>query len=128
MLADLGADVIEIESPAGDPGRTLGLTRGGTTLPVGHTAYFENGNRNKRSIVLDLNRPSAREVVYKLVERSDVFIQNYRKGVAERLGMGYEDLKKRNERIIYASGNTFGPKGPARTCQALTAWGKPTAG
>lgn len=112
MLADLGADVIKIESPAGDPGRTLGVGRGRTTLPVGHTAYFENGNRNKRGIVLDLTKPEAKEIVYKLVERSDVFIQNFRKGVAERLGLGYEDLKKRNPRLIYASGSTFGPNGP----------------
>lgn len=112
LLADLGADVIKIESPAGDPGRTLGVGRGRTTLPIGHTAYFENGNRNKRGIVLDLNKPEAREVVYKLVKRSDVFVQNFRKGVAERLGMGYEDLKKHNPMLIYASGSAFGPDGP----------------
>jgi len=111
MLADLGADVIKIESIGGDPGRTLAAGRSGP-LATGHTAYFENGNRNKRGISLDLTKPEAREVVYKLVEHSDVFIQNFRKGVAERLGMGYEDLKKHNPRIIYASGNTFGPKGP----------------
>jgi crotonobetainyl-CoA:carnitine CoA-transferase CaiB-like acyl-CoA transferase len=112
MLADLGADVIKIESPVGDPGRTLGVGRGRTTLPVGHTAYFENGNRNKRGIVLDLNKPEARDVMYKLVEHSDVFMQNFRKGVAERLGMGYEDLKKHNPMLIYASGSAFGPDGP----------------
>lgn len=110
MLADLGADVIKIESPAGDPGRGLG--RGRPLLPVGHTPYFENGNRNKRGIVLDLNKPEAREVVYKLVKRSDVFVQNFRKGVAERLGMGYEDLKQHNPMLIYASGSAFGPDGP----------------
>ena len=110
LLADLGADVIKIESPAGDPGRGIGGGR--PLLPVGHRAYFESGNRNKRGIVLDLNKPEAREVVYRLVKRSDVFMQNFRKGVAERLGMGYEDLKKHNPMLIYASGSAFGPNGP----------------
>lgn len=127
MLADLGADVIKIESPSGDPGRTLGVgTR--TPLPTGHTAYFENGNRNKRGIALDLTKPEAKEVVYKLVERSDVFIQNYRKGVAERLGMGYEDLKQRNPRIIYASGNTFGPRGPRADMPGFDGMGQAYSG
>ncbi len=113
ILGDMGADVIKLESPDGDPGRgLLSISRASTNLKGGVNAYFEANNRNKRGIVLDLKKAEAREVVYKLVRDSDVFVQNYRKGVAERLGMGYETLKERNPGLIYAWCNGFGPEGP----------------
>ncbi|MBM3133184.1 MAG: CoA transferase [Chloroflexi bacterium] len=115
ILGDLGADVIKIESPGGgDPGRGMirvaGAMVGGRE--VQRNPYFEAGNRNKRSITLELKSKEAREIVYKLVEKSDVFIQNFRMGVAERMGMDYETLRKRNPRLIYAHASGWGPKGP----------------
>src|SRR5207245_9341901 len=88
MLADLGAEVIKIEPPVtGDPGRGMGIPGG----PLGTTTYFQAQNRTKRSITLDLQKPEAREVAYKLVKSADVFPQNYRPGVAERRGIRYAD-------------------------------------
>lgn len=104
MLADLGADVIKIEAPVtGDSGR-------GSSVP----GYFQAQNRTKRSIALDLARPAAREVVYRLVATADVFLQNFRLGVAERLGIGYADLRARKSDLIYASVTGFGQEGPDR--------------
>lgn len=100
FLADLGADVIKIESPEGD-----GL-RGGRG--------FLGWNRGKRGLALDLKRPEAREVIYRLVERADVFLENMRPRVAERLGIGYEDLRRHNPRLIYCSVTAYGSSGPCR--------------
>ena len=112
MLGDLGADVIKIESrDGGDPGRALG-SLGGSSLTARPNFYFEANNRNKRGIALDLKQPEAREIVYRLAARSDVFVQNFRKGVAERLGLGYPALRAHNERIIYANATGYGPEGP----------------
>ena len=89
MLADLGADVIKVESLDGDHGRQFGRVGGVLSdMPQGVNAYFEGMNRNKRGIALDLKNPRGREVMYKLVSKSDVFVENFRKGVAERLGLG----------------------------------------
>jgi crotonobetainyl-CoA:carnitine CoA-transferase CaiB-like acyl-CoA transferase len=74
--------------------------------------YFGANNRNKRGITLDLKKPEGRDVLYRLCEVSDVFVQNFRKGVAERLGIGYDDLRKRNPKLVYASANGYGPQGP----------------
>jgi crotonobetainyl-CoA:carnitine CoA-transferase CaiB-like acyl-CoA transferase len=113
MLADLGADVIKIESrDGGDPGRGL-VSSGGINLDAKvESAYFEGNNRNKRSITLDLKRPEAKEIVCKLAAASDVFAHNFRKGVPERLGIGYDDLKPHNEKLIYAVASGYGPEGP----------------
>jgi len=113
MLADLGADVIKVESlDGGDPGRAL-LSSGGVDLQSEvESAYFEGNNRNKRSIALDLKKPEGQEVVYKLAAVSDVFAHNFRKGVPERLGIGYDDLKAHNEKLIYAVASGYGPEGP----------------
>jgi crotonobetainyl-CoA:carnitine CoA-transferase CaiB-like acyl-CoA transferase len=113
MLADLGADVIKIESrDGGDPGRAL-LSSGGVDMNSQvESAYFEGNNRNKRSITLDLKRPEARQIVHQLAAASDVFAHNFRKGVPERLGIGYEDLKPHNEKLIYAVASGYGPEGP----------------
>ncbi|MGD9895124.1 MAG: CaiB/BaiF CoA transferase family protein, partial [Dehalococcoidia bacterium] len=107
MLADMGAEVIKIENRVGgDLGRALGRQ------PDGFCAYFEAHNRGNKSVGLDLKRPEAREIVGKLVEQSDVLVHNFRPGVMDRLGFGYEAMKQINPLIIYASGSGFGPRGP----------------
>ena len=97
MLADLGADVIKIESrDGGDPGRAL-LSSGGVDMNSQvESAYFEGNNRNKRSLAVDLKRPEGRDLVHKLAAASDVFAHNFRKGVPERLGIGYDEMKVHN--------------------------------
>ncbi|HZR82319.1 MAG TPA: CoA transferase [Candidatus Binatia bacterium] len=112
MLGDLGADVIKIESRAGgDPGRGVLRAQG---LDVGSLPnfYFEANNRGKRSIALDVQTAEGREIVHRLAEKADVFVQNFRPGAAERAGLGYADLRARNPRIVYASGSGFGRSGP----------------
>lgn len=114
MLGDLGAEVIKIEQRgSGDPGRYLGAV-GGTTAQDRPNWYFEANNRNKKSITLDLKRPEAVEVVLDLARNSDVFVQNFRHGVADRLGIGYDALKEVNPKLIYASATGYGPEGPER--------------
>ncbi len=122
MLAQLGAEVIKIERPTGEDGRDASRTgnvmKGGEGKGfggMGLSAYFENNNRLKKSLVLDLNKPKAKEVLYQLTAKSDVFVQNLRYGVAKRLEAGYEDLKKYNPRLIYFNASSFGTKGPDGT-------------
>ena len=112
MLGDLGAEVIKLEErESGDPGRYLAAV-GGSGLADRPNFYFEANNRNKKSLTLDLKQPEAREIVYALVEKSDVFVQNFRKGVAERLGIDAKTLRARNPRLVYASATGYGPEGP----------------
>ena len=112
MLGDLGADVIKIEERiGGDPGRGM-AKMSGIDMADKPNFYFEANNRNKRGITVDLKKPEGREIVYRLVETADVFVQNFRQGVAERLGLGYADLKQRNPRLIYATATGYGPLGP----------------
>jgi CoA:oxalate CoA-transferase len=112
MLSDLGADVIKIEErTGGDPGRGV-LRASGIDLSALPNFYFEAHNRGKRSLTLDLKQPEAREIVHRLAEKADVFVQNFRPGAAERAGLDYASLKKRNARLIYASGSGFGRRGP----------------
>src|SRR2546425_6334703 len=114
MLGDLGAEVIKIEERVGgDPGRGVMSVAGvliGTS--EGHNFYFEANNRHKKSLTLDLKKPEAKEIVYKLAEKSDVFVQNFRKGVAAKLGIDYKTLSKYNPKLIYASASGYGPFGP----------------
>jgi len=109
-LADLGARVIKIERPgSGDIGRTLafaGLESDGDTLS------FHIMNRNKESFAADLKSESDKAEVWELIKKADVIVQNFRPGVIERLGFGYEDVKKVNPRIIYASASGYGATGP----------------
>lgn len=119
MLAQMGAEVIKIERPTGEDGRdatrTGNIMKGGEGKAFGGTglsAYYENNNRLKKSLVLDLNLPKAREVLYQLVAKSDVFMQNLRYGVAIKLGAGYQELKKYNPKLIYFNATSFGTKGP----------------
>ena len=112
MLGDLGAEVIKVEErEGGDPGRGI-LKLSGVDLTDRPNFYFEANNRNKKSIALDLKKPEAREIVHQLVAKSDVFVQNFRKGVAARLGLDYATLRSHNEKLIYASASGYGPEGP----------------
>lgn len=107
MLADMGADVIKIELPKkGDD------SRGNFPIVNGESAYFMNLNRNKSGITLNLKSERGKEIFRELVKQSDVVIENYRPGVMERLGLGYEDLKKINPGIIYGAVSGFGHYGP----------------
>jgi crotonobetainyl-CoA:carnitine CoA-transferase CaiB-like acyl-CoA transferase len=107
LLADLGADVIKVEPPRGD------LTRGMPPFPEDPQAcdyggYFASINRNKRSIALDLRSEGDREILFELVSVADALVENSRSGVLDRLGVGYEALKARNERLVYAAIRGFG--------------------
>jgi crotonobetainyl-CoA:carnitine CoA-transferase CaiB-like acyl-CoA transferase len=115
MLGDMGARVIKIEQRGtGDPGRYL-VGAGGADTSDKPNWYFEANNRNKESITVDIKKESGREVVLALAEKADVFVQNYRFGVADRLGLGYEALKARNPKIVYASATGYGPEGDEAT-------------
>ncbi len=112
LLGDFGADVIKIEERVGgDPGRGI-VSMSGIDLGERPNFYFEANNRNKRSLTLDLKQPEAVEIVQKLVAGADVFVQNFRKGVAGRLGLDYESLRAHNDQLIYASATGYGPEGP----------------
>lgn len=105
QLADWGADVIKVEAPESmEPDGALGASR--------HTSDFQNLHRNKRSITLNLKEPKAIEILMKLVETSDVVVENFRPDVKDRLGINYDKLKKRNPKIILASISGFGQDGP----------------
>ncbi len=111
MLGDMGARVIKIEQRGtGDPGRYL-VAAGGQDTSAAPNWYFEANNRNKESITVDLKKPEGVEVVRALAEKADVFLQNFRHGVAGRLGLGYESLRERNPKIIYGSATGYGPNG-----------------
>jgi crotonobetainyl-CoA:carnitine CoA-transferase CaiB-like acyl-CoA transferase len=117
MLADWGADVIKVEGPdSPDPGRSLVRYDVGSGGP---NAYFETHNRNKRGIVLDLKAEAGRGVFYRLVERADVVVQNFRPGVCERLEIDYSTLSKLNPRLVYCQASGFGLKGPDAERPAL---------
>ena len=106
-LADLGADVIKVERPGtGDPFRAF---KGGLYSP-----HYQTYNRNKRSIALDTKDDADRQVLHDLVATADVFIQNFRPGVAEKLGAGEDDLRRVKPDLIYCAISGFGPSGPSR--------------
>jgi crotonobetainyl-CoA:carnitine CoA-transferase CaiB-like acyl-CoA transferase len=112
ILSDLGADVIKIEArETGDPGRGV-LRAQGLDLGDRPNFYFEANNRGKRSLAIDVRKPRGRELVCRLVEKADVFVQNFRPGAAERAGLAYADLRAHNPRLIYANGSGFGRRGP----------------
>src|SRR5258705_1329017 len=111
MLGDLGAEVIKLESKnGGDPGRGIVAIAGQQSNRLNF--YFEATNRNKQSLALDLKQPEAREIVYRLAAISDGFVQNFRKGVADRLGLGAAELRAPHPRLIYANATGYGPEGP----------------
>lgn len=107
ILSDLGAEVVKVERPgAGDDARHFGPFRND------ESAYFASINREKKSISLNLKHEEGRELFRKLVPDFDIVIENYRPGVMDKLGLGYEELKKLNPRLIYASTSGFGHTGP----------------
>ncbi len=106
ILGDQGADVIKVEARGGD------LTRGGGNRQGGLSAAFLNNNRNKRSVVLDLKTTEGVELLKRLAATADVFIQNFRPGVVERLGVGEADIRAVKPDIVYVSISGFGEKGP----------------
>ena len=107
-LADMGADVIKIEPPGqGEPTRQLGYAQ-----QNGHSATFMTINRNKRGLTVDLKRPEGVEIIQRLARTADVFVQNYRPGVVERLGLGYEALRAVNPRLIYCAISRLRGHGP----------------
>jgi len=107
MLADLGADVIKVERPTGELGRTVGPE-------VGVPATFAAYNRGKRALAVDITTPEGREVVTKLIATSDVLIQNFRPGVMDRLGFGYDAVHAANPRLVYTSLSAYNPDGAGR--------------
>lgn len=106
LLADLGADVIKIEPPEGDMARHF------APFVAGESAFFMSVNRRKRSVVLDLKQPGAVSWLHEMVKQSDVVLHNYRIGVAERIGVGYQDLSALNAGLVYCAISGFGPAGP----------------
>lgn len=107
MLADMGAEVIKIEIPSrGDDTRAFGPFLNGESL------YYMNMNRNKKGVTLNLKDPKGKEIFLELVKQADIVTENYRPGTMEKLGLGYEELKKVNDKIIYAAVSGFGHYGP----------------
>ncbi len=110
MLADMGARVIKVETPDGGDD-----TRGwGPPFIQGESTYFLCINRNKESLTLNLKHPDAQRALWRLIERADVLVENFRPGVMERLGFGYDAVHEANPRLIYASVSGFGQDGPYR--------------
>jgi formyl-CoA transferase/CoA:oxalate CoA-transferase len=115
MLADFGAEVIKVEPRgAGDIARAWG-----SPLPGGETAYFVSLHRNKKGIALDLKSPQGKDLFFRLMEKCDVVLENYRPGALQRLGLDYAAASERNPRIIYASISGFGQGGPYAERAAL---------
>ncbi|MBI4288476.1 MAG: CoA transferase [Chloroflexi bacterium] len=130
MLGDLGADVIKIEQRGiGDPSRGMDRFAGvRTMLPNGHTLVYESCNRNKKGITVDLKKEEGRQIVYRLVEKSDVFVQNFRPGAAARMHVDYATLSKINPKLVYASGSGFGARGPDACRTSLDPMGQARSG
>ena len=115
MLGDLGAEVIKIEQPVvGDPSRGItrleGMATGRTTAE--REFMYTGVNRNKRCITVDVTTPKGKEIVYKLVQKCDVFLQNFRQVVRDRANLDYKTLSQYNPKIIYANISSLGPDGP----------------
>src|ERR1700747_2584987 len=107
LMADLGAEVIKIEVPAGGDN-----SRGSTVLPGLPSTYFETNNRGVKSLTLNLKTEEGRGILRKLVATGEIFGQNFRPGAAEKNGFGYDELRKVNPKLVYVSVSGYGPKGP----------------
>jgi crotonobetainyl-CoA:carnitine CoA-transferase CaiB-like acyl-CoA transferase len=122
MLADLGADVVKVETlPAGDPARQSGPFHGSESV------YYMASNRNKRSAAIDLRTEEGRDVLLRLIDEADVFVENFRPGTANAMGLSSEALLARNPRLVYVSISGFGTRGPGaklpgfdQTAQAMS--------
>lgn len=121
LLADMGAEVVKIEEPKrGDPFRGWGERN--------YAATFCSLNRNKKSITLDLRIDAGRDIALRLASEADVLIQNFRPGVMEKRGLGYNDVKKLNSKIVYCSISGFGPTGPYRDMPGYDTVGQARSG
>jgi crotonobetainyl-CoA:carnitine CoA-transferase CaiB-like acyl-CoA transferase len=121
LLADMGAEVVKIEEPKrGDPFRGWGERN--------YAATFCSLNRNKKSITLDLRVDAGRDIALRLASEADVLIQNFRPGVMENRGLGYDDIKKLNSKIVYCSISGFGPTGPYRDMPGYDTVGQARSG
>ena len=123
LMADLGAEVIKIEVPGtGDGSRRSGEIKNGVS------SFFETNNRGVKSITLNLKSEEGKKILYELVESADVFGQNFRPGAAERNGFGYEQLRKINPRLVYASVSAYGLEGPDANLPGTDAVGQALSG
>ena len=111
LLADAGADVVKVETPDGEPYRGY---RGGAGVELPYNPFFELDNRGKRAITLNLENPAARDVIYRLIDKSDVFVTNLLAKRRERYGLTYEDLKVHRPDLIFVSVTGYGSWGPDR--------------
>ncbi len=129
ILGDMGAEVIKIETPAGDPERQAkGLGGIKFKAPMGWSFLFEFSNRNKRGICLDIKNEKGREIFLSLLKNADVFITNLRKSTKSKLGIDYETLAKINPKIIYASVSGYGLEGPMNDVGAFDPLGQARSG
>jgi crotonobetainyl-CoA:carnitine CoA-transferase CaiB-like acyl-CoA transferase len=127
-LGDLGADVIKVEQTgAGDALRGL-WSQGEWALPDGRHALFEAYNRNKRSIAIDLKKEKGREIAYQLVKWADVFVHNFPRDTASKLGLDYQTLCQINPRLIYATASSYGRKGPDKDMRSYDLAGMARSG
>jgi crotonobetainyl-CoA:carnitine CoA-transferase CaiB-like acyl-CoA transferase len=122
IMGDLGADVIKIESPAGDTTRQTGVGRN-----PGMASFFMIANRNKRSLMLDLKRPAAQKALWRLVDTADVFVHAIRPQAIRRLGFGPEAVCERNPRIVYAGSTGSAKMARTATAPPMTTSSRPAA-
>ena len=129
ILGDLGAEVIKIETPAGDPERHW-TNAGGIdfSLPNGDSAMFEGSNRNKRGICLDMKKENGRAIFDRLARKADVFVTNLRKSTKVKLGLDYPTLARLNPKIIHASVSGYGLEGPMSNLGAFDPLGQARSG
>ena len=121
LLADLGAEVIKLEEPVqGDPFRGYG--KGGYAPP------FRSVNRGKRSLALDLRSEEGKAIALELIDRADVFVENFRPGAVDRLGLGWDVLRERNPKLVYCSISGFGSSGPYRNRPGYDTVGQAVSG
>jgi len=113
ILGDLGADVVKLEAPRGENARRMGMP-----IRAGMSPLFAQCNRNKRSVVVDFKRPEGVAVAKRLARDADVWLENFRPGVSDRLGLGYEALSRANPGLVFVSITGFGPDGPYRDLPA----------
>ena len=123
LMADLGAEVIKIEVPGtGDGSRRAGEIKNGVS------SFFETNNRGVKSLTLNLKAAEGKKILHELVKRADVFGQNFRPGAAERNGFGYEELRKINPQLVYASVSAYGLEGPDANLPGTDAIGQALSG
>ena len=123
LMADMGAEIIKIELPKkGDGSRRAGEVKNGIS------SFFETNNRGVKSLTLNLKSQKGKEILHKLIKRADIFGQNFSPGAAERNGFGYEELKKINPSIVYASVSAYGPDGPSANLPGTDAVGQAIGG